>query len=92
MAYMKDSTGRRLDSIKIQSADKVASLHARRYSNTIAFLGDSFTDMAEDTTGMNSYRASRGFITWALQRLGQRPRSSQPPAPQTAESPGRRRH
>jgi lysophospholipase L1-like esterase len=44
----------------------------RKPANTIAFLGDSFTDMSEDTTGLNSYRAGRGFITWALQRLGQR--------------------
>jgi lysophospholipase L1-like esterase len=44
----------------------------RKASNTIALLGDSFTDMSEDTTGVNSYRAGRGFLTWAMQRLGQR--------------------
>jgi len=44
----------------------------RKSANTIALLGDSFTDMSEDTTGVNSYRSSRGFLTWAMQRLGQR--------------------
>lgn len=51
---------------------QAATTYARRYSNTIALLGDSFTDMSEDTTGVNSYRSSRGFLTWAMQRLGQR--------------------
>lgn len=45
----------------------------RQYApNTIALLGDSITAVTTQTTGVFTSRSSRGFYTWAMQRLGYR--------------------
>lgn len=49
---------------------------ARTYSRprplTLAIFGDSFTEMCDGIKGLFTYRGGRGFVTWAMHRLGQR--------------------
>ena len=73
MAYMKDSTGRRLDSFHVAGMEAVGS------RNTFAVMGDSLEQRAQTTSGTigtsasyTMFDANKGFVPWLQAFLGGR--------------------
>lgn len=55
-----------------KNLDAASGSTQRQALNTIALLGDSITAVTTETNGVFTSRSSRGFYTWAMQRLGYR--------------------